>query len=799
MKIMTNKTSLRKSKLALAISTSLLLSSNLMAAEQNSDAKLEVIEVTAQKRVESIQEVPMSITAFNGDMIEDSGIKNLSQLSDYVPNLTISDGAINTNIYMRGVGSGNNRAFEQSVGMFIDGIYMGRSRQFRSPFLDLERAEILRGPQGILFGKNTIAGALNLSTAKAYAGDDFEGSVTAEYEPEYNEQIISAIFSGSLSDEFGLRLALKDGSSDGYMENTFLDREEMGTDEQIVRLSANWQPNDDLNVHLKVEHAEYETVGSTAEIIGLTPLDPLAGFIAGSVLPATDADFDTTANYKRSSDTVLEAENSETESDNVSLNIDYGVGEGTLTLVTGLSSYDHLDHKDVDYLPMTFLNTSDSEEFEQISQEIRYATSGSNKFDYITGVYYQQSDLDLNFWSHVDVTAITPVLMASFADLSASLLNPALPAELSWLDIGLVPEGFSRTTEFNQEVETLSAFFQGTYSITDDLDVIFGGRYTKETKDVTRKSLIVQPGQTTYDPSKIANMNGLVTAAALQVAVTLPEYDNSRTEEHFTPSVKLKYQLNDDVMLYGTIEQGFKSGGFNANADATAENQEFEEESAVGMEFGLKSDLMDGGARLNLAVFRTEFDDLQVTTWNGFGFEVGNAAESITQGIEVDGIILLNDNLTLSGSVSYLDSYYKSYPTGPCTAYAQKVEGKSVCDLTDKSTPFAPEISASLFLEYTKEISQEMEFSTILNLNYTDEFFYDIDLDENLKQEAVTKVNLTLALVSIDDEWAISIIGKNLTNEQSFAAGLDVPLVAGGYMGYADAPRTISIQGTFRF
>lgn len=790
------KTNYIYNKLALPIVSCLLLGSNTAIAED--DFQLEKILVTAQKRVESIQEVPMSIIALNGAMIERSGIKDLSQLSNYVPNLTISDGAINTNIYMRGVGSGNNRAFEQSVGMFIDGIYMGRSRQFRSPFLDLERAEVLRGPQGILFGKNTIAGALNLSTSKAYAGDDFEGRITAEYEPQYAGQSITAILSGSVSDELGLRLAVKNDSSDGYMENTLLNRDEMGIDTKIVRLSANWQPNDDLNIHLKVEHSENETKGITAEIIGLTPLDPLANYIT-SILPLIDPSFEAKADYKRSSDLVLEDEDSKTEADNIALNIDHSFGEGTLTFITGLSSYQHLDHKDVDYLPMTFINTSDAEDFEQFSQEIRYATSGSNKFDYITGVYYQKSDVDINFWTHLDATSIAPVLNAAFASLSASLINPSLPAELSWLDIGLVPEGSSRVTNFTQDTETLSAFFQGTYHFTDELQIIFGGRFTKETKDVIRNSLISQPGQETYDPNEIADLNGLVTAVALQVAVTLPEYENSRTEEHFTPSVKLKYQINDDVMVYGTMEQGFKSGGFNANADSTEDNQEFKEESALGFEFGLKSDLMDGAARLNLAIFKTAFDDLQVTTWNGFGFEVGNAAESVTQGIEVDGIVLLNDNWTLSGSVSYLDSYYKSYPSGPCTAYAQKVEGQSVCDLTKQTTPFAPEYSASLFLEYNKEVSDSVEFLTTLNLNYSDEFFYDIDLDENLKQDAVTKVNLTLSLASIDGNWAISIIGKNLTNEQTFAAGLDVPLVAGGYMGYADAPRTIVLQGMLSF
>ena len=163
--------------------TSLLAAIVLATATSFTQAQmLEEVIVSAQKRVESLQDVPISVTAIQGDKLQSAGIANMSAMSDNVPNLFISDAAVNTNIFMRGMGSGNNQAFEQSVGMYIDGVYMGRGRQYRSPFVDVERVEVLRGPQGTLFGKNTVAGAINVTTASPDVGDELNGSiaVTAE-------------------------------------------------------------------------------------------------------------------------------------------------------------------------------------------------------------------------------------------------------------------------------------------------------------------------------------------------------------------------------------------------------------------------------------------------------------------------------------------------------------------------------------------------------------------------------------------------------------------------------------------
>ncbi|WNC67123.1 TonB-dependent receptor [Thalassotalea nanhaiensis] len=799
MKVINNTQALRKTKLALAIGATLFITSNAKAADVAEDEKLkglEVIKVTATKRSQSVQSVPMSITAINGDKIEKSAIQDLSEISDYVPNLSISENAINTNIFMRGVGSGNNRSFEQSVGMFIDGIYMGRSKQFRAPFLDLERAEILRGPQGILFGKNTIAGTLNLSTAKAEAGSDFEGKVIAAYEPEYNSQGLTGVLSGGITDELGYRLAVKDSSSDGYMVNNNLDRDEPQSEETIVRLSLHWQPTDDLSVHFKAENSETESVGSTSQFISAEPLDGLAGFILGAVIPSVQDDFETNLDDTRSSDNAYEGEFRGVEADNVSVNIDYDLAGGVLSYTGGYSAYESIEHQDLDYMPFPFLHTTDDHDFDQTSHEIRFASSLGGSFDYITGIYYSDSDLVMDVATHIDVASITPALMPAYNAPRDAL------GGLSFTDIGFAPESLDRVSNFNQETETLSAFFQGTYHFTDALRLTVGGRYTDDTKDVFRQSA---HGEVqlyhTFDNLIPADANSAFTAVALGVNVKTPEYTDSYDESHFTPSVKIQYDINEDMMLYATAEEGFKAGGFNSDTAAAEEDMVFEDEEALGLELGLKSDFLDGLARLNVAVFHTKFDNLQVTSWTGTGFSVGNAAESTTQGIEFDGAYVLSDSWTLSGSMSFLDSTYDDYANGPCTAPILKdpVNPQSVCDLTGETTPFAPEISASIFLDYETEIGSSLLFAARLNVNFSDEYYVDSDLDENLKQDSFSKVNMTVSLASAEDTWDVSLIGKNLTDETTFSAGLDTPLVAGGYIGYTDAPRTVTVQGTYNF
>ena len=225
------------------------------ASQVASAQQLEEVIVTAQKKVESLQDVPISVVAMQGEQIQQAGIQNMMQLSDYVPNLHIAIAPVNTNIYMRGVGSGNNQGFEQSVGMYVDGIYMGRGRQYRNAFLDLERVEVLRGPQGTLFGRNTVAGAVSVITASPTLGEELNGAISVAAESN-NGFITEGNIGSDITDTLAMRFAFKYRETDGWVDNKYLNEDEPNLEDTTYRLTTVWQPTDELDVNFKYGHSD---------------------------------------------------------------------------------------------------------------------------------------------------------------------------------------------------------------------------------------------------------------------------------------------------------------------------------------------------------------------------------------------------------------------------------------------------------------------------------------------------------------------------------------------------------------
>ena len=225
---------------------------------------LEEIIVTAQQRAESLQEVPVSVAAVTAEKMSDAGVVDLQGLSEYVPNFTINETGISTTITIRGISSGINPGFEQSVGMYNDGVFYGRGQLARIPMIDMERVEVMRGPQGILFGKNSIAGAVSQITAKPT--DEFEGSITALYEPDHGEEDLRLVLSGPLAENFSGRLALLTRDLDGYVKNAFNGQDEQQESEDVIRASLRWDINEDVTANLKVSRSTFDVIGRNLEV-----------------------------------------------------------------------------------------------------------------------------------------------------------------------------------------------------------------------------------------------------------------------------------------------------------------------------------------------------------------------------------------------------------------------------------------------------------------------------------------------------------------------------------------------------
>ena len=428
-----NKKSLRTlSSLAIAIAT---LTSGAYAAE------LEEVIVTAQKRAESLQEVPVSLTAISGTKIEEAGMNTFGELSTYVPNLSITENAVNTIIEMRGISVGANQSFEQSVGVFVDGIHYGKGRQIRTGLFDIQQAEVVRGPQGVLFGKNTLAGAINIKTATPDPDQEFGGKVSVSKE-SFDGTTMQGHLTGSIGDTIGLRLAYKDRTSDGAWTNTYagaLNKNMPTTDETMWRASATWEPTESTRVELKHSNNDNVKLGQDSMAVLFSPVQNLgaaAGLmygVMGVVHPNFASITSNGANdpYRDSialggcahevalgkSSAVCDAggerpEGTDTTSSDTSLNFEMEMDNGyTLNATIGRGRYDYQDGLDADWLPLRFIGQSTFSEYDMNSQEIRLSSPTDGKFSWVGGVYLAKSTQEQWTLTSVDGTFGLPEML----------------------------------------------------------------------------------------------------------------------------------------------------------------------------------------------------------------------------------------------------------------------------------------------------------------------------------------------------------------------------------------------------
>ena len=816
--------SFRKAPLVAAVT--LATASTLTQAQQ-----LEEVIVTAQKRAENLQDVPISVSALQGEKIQNAGIQNMGSLADYVPNLHIADAPVNTNIYMRGVGSGNNRGFEQSVGMYIDGVYMGRGRQYRAGFLDLERVEVLRGPQGTLFGRNTVAGAVNITTASTDPGEELNGEIAASFE-ENGGQIYEGYVGGGLGDTFGARLAFKYRETDGYVENLYTGDDDGAIEETQYRLTLTWAPTDTLDFNFKWGNGDYERTGAASGTN--LYLDPAArdelfpnrsafASIAYSIMDVYFPDFGAAAGrdftvykdngYGRSQEDGIgigiNEDSSDNDIDNGVLQVNWDLGGVTLTSITGYSAYEYVDGADVDWLPLQFISRDDDQEFEQLSQEFRITSPGGEFFDYVAGFYYDESDLE--FDGRVVIDTNFDGLFPEFLSLTTPGNPPpeVFPQNLVALLTGgaYSANQISRNHHYELDSESWAVFGQGTFNLSDTFRLTVGVRYTEEEKEVISQQYL---GDDNLGHDVPNDNFFLAIVQASNFNTYARDYADDRKTDKWIPSVIAQWDITDDSMRYASFSQGFKSGGFTAADDqepagftvgqipppgfiATEPNDDFEfdDEEVDAFEVGGKHTLFDGGATLNWALFYTEYSDLQTAIFKGVGFSVKNAANSEVFGLEVDYLHQITDNFRLGANFAWLDATYDDFEDGPCTAI--QLDQDQLCgtpagsignDLSGENTLYASDYSAAIFADYIYTMNSGMEWFASADVNYRDDFNSAGDNDPLDVIDSYTKVNLRLGLRG--DSWELMAYGRNIFDEAAWQQSYDTPVLAGSHSNYQD-------------
>jgi len=834
------------------------------------DLLLEEIVVTATKRTESLADVPISVSVIDAQEMRTFNMSTYEDVSRYIPNFSVTKDPISDKINIRGIQSGENAGFEQSVGTFLDGIYHGRGVQSRLSFLDMETIEVLRGPQGVLYGKNTIAGAINIHTAKPE--DVFGAELRSSYNFDFEKIEIGGYVTGPITDSLRARFAFLDTNQDkGWVENIAYDENGPTLDEQSFRLSLEWDAGENTTVSLRYDDSDWDN-GSNAWVLselgpfnafGFPGLDdgddyrtnmgntaaPIeAIFGPGAAGDVTPIDFGT--NH------VFEGDSSE-----YALTVEHKLAnEAMVTLIAGHSVYQFDRRFDADFSPLPILAFSEQESFDQDSIELRITSNNGGKFEYLAGVYWQHADLDTQALTTYNTIAALPVTgVACSAGGGVTVFDPARPPDVNAILTTLANfgntsfstanmcninvslqglaffglPGFQRNNALDQDAETWAVFTQFSYSATDTLRFQLGLRYGEETKDAQQAAWgseyvlgnttpVVDPvtGELTTDPLTaflITNALGSPLAETTTHAIDL-----SRDEDSFTWSATALWDATDDAMVYLTASTGFKSGGFNSFYLGSGEDPadaEFENEEVFSVEIGSKMSLLNGAAELNVAIFYTDYDDLQVSTLTGgTSFVVQNAASATTQGIELEGRWQLTEKLYLRGALGWVDFEFNEYPFATCTEAqlssfldqnwqsnpltatmgASDCADAGVNDLKGSTNDHTPEYTASLIASYVHPIG-DYELISTLAVNYRSDIFLRGDMDPIDSDGALTTVDLALAFLPMANNWEISLLVKNLTDETSRHFANDTPLFSGAHEVGLDAPRNVTLTGRYRF
>lgn len=754
----------------------------------NTDA-LEEIIVTAQKRDEVLQDVPMSVVAFSGDKISDMNLGKIDELQMYVPNLTVTETGIGTMLLMRGIGSGVNQGFEQSVGTYVDGIYRGRAQQSRMPFLDVERIEVLRGPQSILFGKDSVAGALNITTAKP--ATILRAEITGLYEPVANDRIVSGYLSGPLSERFKGRLAFHGRDKDGWMENLTLGRDEAQRQERALRGTLGWNVSEDFDLSLKAESSHFDVEGREIEIVQdkTAVAGPFAGLNYGAILQVfgqhpsvRNSELD----FKRSSN----GDFSYNDTDELVLTANYhGWGDNTLTSITGYSTYQYEERCDCDFTGADVFSAAFTEDFDQFSQEFRLTSPAGAAFDYLLGLSYYTNSLE--FFDSIAITS-TSVLLP----IVDRILGPGA---------GKMIANTATPRRVVQDSDSQALFAQGTWNYNDHSRLTLGFRLASEDKTGARQLTITKIN---FEPLADAVKPYVLGIYAGLFNVRNHQLNGERGKTYFLPSLNYQYEFNDALLSYVSYTIGEKAGGFDARSNNAPQNGgafEFDDEEAKNYEIGAKYSFADGTAELNAALYYTEFDQMQVSTYDGvLGFNVGNAARAEAKGLELDGRWQMTNSLRLSGSLALSDFQFREF-NGQCY-FGQAADAPDGinCDYSGKTNQYLPDRSATITADYSRALSENLNVNVVLDLIHESSYFLTATLDPDAVQDAYHQLNGMVAIGPANRSWKLALIGKNLTDKKIMKHAGEVPLAGSrfgtpGFFALVEPPRTIALQVRFNY
>ena len=729
------------------LSISMLMSA---AAATAQDRVLDEIIVTAQKKTENAQDVPISISAYSGEALESLGVEGTADLGQLVPGLEISSSSgagSQLIVTLRGVGLNDfNTNNSGPVGIYSDEVYISSPILTAFQFFDTERVEVLKGPQGTLYGRNTTGGAIKFVSNKPT--EELEFSARGAYS-SFNTTSLEAAVSGPLTDNIRGRVAIAKDDSDGYLRNIAGNRDENGKDTLFWRGILDFDVTDAISLRANIHGARDRSPAFKTTHLGTGP----GGSDALGYVGPTDP---REGNYNRT-------ENVNVDSFGGYLEANFQFGDISVTSVTAYDEADSLYPEETDSSPLQLIEIDYGVESETITQELRIQSEG-DRFDWLLGGYYLDENLTQN--QTVDLfRALRPLTGGLFDDGSGT---------------GGAPVLFARSLN-NQDTQTYAVFGQADYDLTDKLTVSVGARYTDEKRDFTATAAL----------EELATFG--VPSAPLYA---FPDLNLS--EDAFSWRIGADYQATENILLYANASRGFKSGGFNGGflsldpTEAQAQTMPYEAEYLTAYEAGFKSDLLENRLRLNGSIFMNDFEDLQVLTLLNRGpgstplQVLDNASDAKVLGAEFDAIFYPAENFLLNLTASFLDSELQNFQSAGGT------------DLSGNRLAKTPSRSLSGLARYDHNLGELGSVYLQGSFAYKSEIFFSPENNPLTSQKAYKLVNARLGYEAESGNWGAAIFANNLSDEEYLFNSTNLSDF-GIVTQYYGAPRSYGVELTVDF
>lgn len=786
-----------------------VLLTGLSAQAFADDNVLEEVMVTAQKRVQNAQQVPVSITAFSQQQIRELGATDIFDLQSSAPSLQVSNtqSASTTFFSIRGVGtSSQNAGLESSVGLYVDGVYRSRQSSVTNELIDVAAIEVLRGPQGTLFGRNTPSGAIQIKTVAPSQEQSGFLNVTAG---NYGLLSTSAAIGGALlsSNKWSYRATLFSSERDGFVSDAnFGDDLINDRDRQGARFQLMYQPNEDFSARIIADYSQIDEVCCA-------PTTVLNNFSSANNQAGSDALLTALGGNIISEDRRFEnvtALNSLpiSENNDTGLSLEMNLGnnqDGQWTSITAIRQFEQSSDIDIDFTDVDLFNRSNFADTQSFSQELRF-TKNTRLADFVVGAYYFEQTIDSGV--QINPGSSFPTFITQDPQLS-QLVAGAQAFGLPVADI--FPAGSSSQDAFTQEHSSAAVFGQVDFYPTERITVSAGLRYTDEQKEVQGHFTQGNTGPqvdlnaiASGDLSTITNLTfagwGYTLGGPLTVVSERDDVDAELDDSQVTGTLKLAYNPSRNTLVYASYSTGYKSGGTNTDRIDPRFNTLFGAETSRSFEVGMKKDFPLQGLRINLSLHDTVTEDFQTVAFDGTGFNLTNAGEANTRGAELEMLWYPTDTLSFTGAVVINDGEFSSFPGASCWTVSPFQTGQNdptnvngICDRSGADLSFNPE---EVFMFSVNKQFKIASHNSYLRADYfyRSSAFEDGDLDPLKEQDAYGLLNLKTGIFLNNGKTELSLWARNVLDEEYLGTHFTAPLQTGKLNAYVQEPKTFGVS-----